>query len=91
MLISDKNEILRNFAAKHVKEGATLPPVLPPAFQSIRAKFPEKLDGLGYFDFQAVDWQAVKIRAQEEAAKAAKISADGKNSSAGQRQNSHHK
>jgi hypothetical protein len=38
-------------------------------FQAGRAKFPEKVDGLSYFDFQKVDWQAAKDRWIEDAKK----------------------
>jgi hypothetical protein len=40
-----------------------------PQFQAGRAKFPEKVDGLSYFDFQKIDWQAAKDRWIEEAKK----------------------
>jgi len=40
-----------------------------PQFQAGRAKFPENLVGLSYFDFQKVDWQAAKDRWIEEAKK----------------------
>ena len=40
-----------------------------PQFQAGRAKFPEHLNGLSYFDFQKVDWQALKDRWIEEAKK----------------------
>jgi hypothetical protein len=42
-----------------------------PQFQAGRAQFPEDLDGLSYFDFQKVDWQAWKDRLAEEASKSA--------------------
>jgi hypothetical protein len=38
-------------------------------FQANRAQFPEKLIGLSYFDFQKVDWQALRDRWIEEAKK----------------------
>ncbi len=38
-------------------------------FQAARAAYPEKLDGINYFDFQKVDWQALKTRWVEEAKK----------------------
>jgi len=38
-------------------------------FQARRTQFPENLIGLGYFDFQRVDWQALKDRWIEEAKK----------------------
>ena len=31
-------------------------------FQSARAQFPAAINGLGYFDFRKVDWQALKTR-----------------------------
>jgi hypothetical protein len=40
-----------------------------PQFQAGRAKFPENLNGLSYFDFQKLDWQALKNRWVAEAAK----------------------
>jgi len=40
-----------------------------PQFQARRAQFPENLIGLSYFDFQKVDWQALKDRWIEEAKK----------------------
>jgi hypothetical protein len=38
-------------------------------FQANRAQFPEKLIGLSYFNFQKVDWQALRDRWIEEAKK----------------------
>jgi hypothetical protein len=40
-----------------------------PQFQAGRARSPENLNGLSYFDFQKVDWQALKDRWIEEAKK----------------------
>src|SRR6266571_1882424 len=40
-----------------------------PRFQAGRAQFPENLDGLSYFDFQKVDWQAAKDHWIEDARK----------------------
>jgi hypothetical protein len=40
-----------------------------PRFQATRAQFQENLNGLSYFDFQKVDWQAWKDRLAEEAKK----------------------
>jgi hypothetical protein len=42
-----------------------------PQFHEGRTQFPENLNGLSYFDFQKVDWQAVKNRWIEEAKKSA--------------------
>ncbi len=55
-----------------------------PQFQAGRAKYPEHLNGLGYFDFQKVDWQAMKDRWIAEAKKsAAQKSADATKKPAG--------
>ena len=43
------------------KYAATMP------FHTARAQFPEKLNGFSYFDFQKLDWQALKARWVEEA------------------------
>ena len=40
-----------------------------PQFQARRTQFAENLNGLSYFDFQRVDWQALKDRWIEEAKK----------------------
>jgi hypothetical protein len=40
-----------------------------PQFQATRRRFPENLNGLSYFNFQKVDWQALKDRWIEEAKK----------------------
>jgi hypothetical protein len=41
-----------------------------PGFQAARAQFPATINGLGYFDFRKVDWQALKARLIAEANKA---------------------
>ena len=58
-------EVLSNRA--HTSTAAGLATV--PQFQASRAKFTENLNGLSYFDFQKVDWQALKDRWIEEAKK----------------------
>ena len=40
-----------------------------PGFQAARAQFPATINGLGYFDFRKVDWQALKARLVAEANK----------------------
>ena len=63
--IETLREVLSNRA--HASTVAGLAAV--PQFQAGRAKFPENLNGLSYFDFQKVDWQALKDRWIEEAKK----------------------
>ncbi|PYU82025.1 MAG: hypothetical protein DMG50_13515 [Acidobacteria bacterium] len=63
--IETLREVLSNRA--HASTVAGLATV--PQFQARRAKFPENLNGLSYFDFQKVDWQALKDRWIEEAKK----------------------
>jgi len=58
-------EVLSNRA--HASTAAGLATV--PQFQAGRAKFTDNLNGLSYFDFQKVDWQALKDRWIEEAKK----------------------
>ena len=63
--IETLREVLSNRA--HASTAAGLTTV--PQFQAGRARFPENLNGLSYFDFQKVDWQALKDRWIEEAKK----------------------
>jgi len=58
-------EVLSNRA--HASTATGLATV--PQFQASRAKFMENLNGLSYFDFQKVDWQALRDRWIEEAKK----------------------
>src|SRR6202521_1872350 len=58
-------EVLSNRA--HASTAAGLASV--PQFQSGRAHSPENLNGLSYFDFQEVDWQALKDRWIEQSKK----------------------
>lgn len=63
--IETLREVLANRA--HASTAAGLATV--PQFQAGRAQFSENLTGLSYFDFQKVDWQALKDRWVEEAKK----------------------
>src|SRR2546425_2271491 len=63
--IETLREVLSNRA--HASTSAGLATV--PQFQAGRAKFPKNLNGLSYFDFQKVDWQALKDRWIEESKK----------------------
>jgi hypothetical protein len=65
--IETLREVLSNRA--HASTAAGLATV--PQFQAGRAQFPQNLNGLSYFDFQRVDWQALKDRWVEEAKKSA--------------------
>jgi hypothetical protein len=77
ILGASRVDSLREVLASRGKDapGAGLASV--PQFQAGRAHYPENLNGLGYFDFQKVDWQAMKDRWIAEAKKsAAQKSAD---------------
>jgi hypothetical protein len=69
ILGASKVETLRDVLSNraHASTAAGLASV--PQFQAGRRQFPENLNGLGYFDFQKVDWRAVKDRWSEEAKK----------------------
>ena len=75
--IETLREVLSNRAHVSTAGLATVP-----QFQAGRAQFPEKLIGLSYFDFQKVDWQALKDRWIEDAKKrsVAKTVSSSKNS-----------
>ncbi len=55
-------ETLREVLAHRTHPSAVEGLATAPQFQAGRAKFPEHLNGLSYFDFQKVDWQALKDR-----------------------------
>jgi hypothetical protein len=69
VLGASRVETLREVLASRSNGAATAGLATVPQFQAGRAKFPEKIDGLGYFDFQKVDWQAAKDRWIEDARK----------------------
>ena len=62
-------ETLREVLSNRAHASATAGLAAVPQFQAGRAQFPENLNGLSYFDFQKVDWQAVKDRWIEETKK----------------------
>ena len=59
ILASGRQETLHDLLAKRAT-GA--PTTIPAAYQTARAAYPGKLDGVDYFDFRAVDWPALKDR-----------------------------
>jgi hypothetical protein len=62
-------ETLREVLANRAKGLGAAGLSTVPQFQAGRAKFPENLNSLSYFDFQKVDWQALKDRLLEESRK----------------------
>jgi hypothetical protein len=62
-------ETLHEFLAARSQGSAATNLAATAKFQAARAAYPEKLDGINYFDFQKVDWQALKTRWVEEAKK----------------------
>ena len=69
ILGANRVETLREVLAHRAHASAVEGLATAPQFQAGRAKFPEHLNGLSYFDFQKVDWQALKDRWIEEAKK----------------------
>ncbi len=68
ILGATRMETLREALANRARNSAAGLATVP-QFQAARAQFPEKLDGLSYFDFQRIDWQVLKDRWMEEAKK----------------------
>jgi hypothetical protein len=60
-----RNETVRELLAARSKSNT----ISVARFQSARAGYPERVDGLSYLDFQKIDWPAVKTRWIEEAKK----------------------
>src|SRR6267143_3695078 len=69
ILGSSRVETLREVLANRANTPTAAGLASVPQFQARRAQFPENLSGLSYFDFQKVDWPAVKDRWIEEAKK----------------------
>jgi len=70
VLAAGRSETLHDLLAARSAASADPAPGAAAPFQAARAGYPDKLDGLNYFDFQKVDWQAVKDRWVQEAKKA---------------------
>ena len=68
LVIAPRLEAVRELLAKH-SQGAGAGLATAPGFQAARAQFPATINGLGYFDFRKVDWQAFKARLIAEANK----------------------
>jgi hypothetical protein len=64
-------ETLREVLANHAQASTTAGLAGVPQFQAGRARFPGNLSGLGYFDFQKVDWQAAKDRWMQDVKRSA--------------------
>ena len=68
LVVGARLEAVREVLAKRSQSaGASL--ATAPGFQAARAQFPATINGLGYFDFRKVDWQALKARLIAEANK----------------------
>ena len=69
ILAASRIDTLREVLANRAKGSAFSSLSSVPRFQAGRKQFPQNLDGLSYFDFQKVDWQAAKDHWLEEARK----------------------
>jgi hypothetical protein len=68
LVVGARLEAVREVLGKH-SQSAVASLATAPGFQSARAQFPATINGLGYFDFRKVDWQALKARVIAEANK----------------------
>src|SRR4029077_8903681 len=66
VLASNRIETLRETLSNRAHTSTPTGLAAVPQFQAGRAQSPENLSGLSYFDFQKVDWQALKDRWIEE-------------------------
>jgi hypothetical protein len=71
ILGATRAETLREVLANRVQTSTKAGLAGVPQFQAGRAGFPGNLSGLGYFDFQKVDWQAAKDRWMQDVKKSA--------------------
>jgi hypothetical protein len=79
LLGATKSEPLHTLLAQ---QAANSNPGVPKDILTVRSKFPEKLNGFSYFDFQKVDWPAARDKwiAEAKAAAAKTTPKDGANS-----------
>ena len=83
ILGSSRIDTLREVLANRAQGTAFASLASVPRFQAGRAQFPDHLNGLSYFDFQKVDWQAAKDHWLEQARKSSVAkSVAGSNASA---------
>jgi len=64
ILASSRRDTLQQEIARRATPSAP-----PAAFQAVRSKYPEKVNGLSYFDIQKLDWKALRDKWIAEAAK----------------------
>jgi hypothetical protein len=67
ILGASRNQTLRDLLAQRTQMTAATGFAVSPQLQRARAQFPEKLNGASFFDFQKLDWQALRDRWIEEA------------------------
>jgi hypothetical protein len=76
VLAASRSETLHELlAARSTSAASGLPSAA--AFQAARARYPARLNAVNYFDFEKVDWPALKDRWVEESKKAAGASNGG--------------
>jgi hypothetical protein len=74
VLAGSRNETLRELLATRPAGGQSPTLEANAKFEAARAAYPDKVSGIYYFDFQKVDWPAMKARWIETAKKASKNS-----------------
>jgi hypothetical protein len=67
ILGASRNQILRDLLAQQRLMPSTVGFAASPQLQAARTQFPEKLNGVSFFNFQKLDWQALKDRLIAEA------------------------
>jgi hypothetical protein len=67
ILGASRNQALRDLLAQQRQTPSAAGFAASPQLQAARAQFPEKLNGVSFFNFQKLDWQAFKDRLIEEA------------------------
>jgi hypothetical protein len=67
ILGSSRAQTLREAVAQHAQVSVAGGLAASPAYQTARSKYPGKVAGMSFFDFQRVDWQAAKDHWIEEA------------------------
>lgn len=62
VILTSRLDTLRTLLAERAQPGATSAFMLQPRYQQARARFPATINGMSFFDFQRVDWNAAKTK-----------------------------
>lgn len=75
ILAASRLETLNELLARRAQDSSASSLAAVRQFETARSQFPEKLNGLSYFDFQKIDWPALRDRWTQSAPKISALAA----------------